>query len=193
MAKGLETKGKIVDVALGLFQARGFHKVSLPEIGKAVGISHAAIYEYFSDKDALLAACIRYAIDRTRGQIDATIGVNDPADKKLKGYIVANIRAAHHDRAAVGQLLSLYFYAAYNPQIRTAHLEIVAASTARVESHVIQGNREGAWSVKDPGPRARMIHDLLLGEVFKAHHDPSDMAEKKRAELVWKTARRILA
>ncbi len=193
MGKGLETKAKIIEAALELFYQKGFHKVSLPEIGKAVGISHAAIYEYFEDKDHLLAECTFASVHAARARIDETIGPNDPAEKKLKAYILANIHTGYNNPSAANQLLSLYFYAMYNPRIREVQHQINVASTARIEGHLIQGNREGAWSVNDPAARARMVHDLLLGEVFKLHLHKEDMEMKKRAELVWRNVRRLLS
>ena len=46
---------QILDTAAGLFAARGFHGVSVGDIGKACGISGPALYKHFDSKDAILA------------------------------------------------------------------------------------------------------------------------------------------
>src|SRR4051812_35192898 len=46
---------QILDTAAGLFAARGFHGVSVAELGAACGISGPALYKHFPSKDAMLA------------------------------------------------------------------------------------------------------------------------------------------
>jgi AcrR family transcriptional regulator len=48
--------------ATGLFRRRGFHAVSIEEIGQAAGLAPASVYRHFSGKtDLLLTACRRMA------------------------------------------------------------------------------------------------------------------------------------
>ena len=42
-------------MAARLFAERGFHGVSVGDIGKAVGVSGPALYKHFDSKDAVLA------------------------------------------------------------------------------------------------------------------------------------------
>lgn len=46
---------QILDIAAELFAARGFHGVSVVELGAACGITGPALYKHFSSKDAMLA------------------------------------------------------------------------------------------------------------------------------------------
>ncbi len=46
---------QILDIAAELFAARGFHGVSVAELGSACGISGPALYKHFESKDAMLA------------------------------------------------------------------------------------------------------------------------------------------
>ena len=48
-------KQQILDTAAELFATRGFHGVSVHDIGNAVGVSGPALYRYFDGKDAILA------------------------------------------------------------------------------------------------------------------------------------------
>lgn len=49
---------QILDTAAGLFAERGFHGVSVHDIGAACGISGPALYKHFRGKDELLAASL---------------------------------------------------------------------------------------------------------------------------------------
>src|SRR6478752_4050384 len=46
---------QILDTAARLFAERGFHGVSVVELGAACGISGPALYKHFPSKDAVLA------------------------------------------------------------------------------------------------------------------------------------------
>ncbi len=46
---------QILDTAARLFAERGFHGVSVVELGAACGISGPALYKHFESKDAMLA------------------------------------------------------------------------------------------------------------------------------------------
>ena len=47
-------RDQIIEVAAGLFAERGFHGVSVYDIGAALGISGPALYKHFANKEALL-------------------------------------------------------------------------------------------------------------------------------------------
>ena len=46
---------QILETAAELFAARGFHGVSVADLGAAVGISGPGLYKHFAGKDAVLA------------------------------------------------------------------------------------------------------------------------------------------
>ena len=51
-------KQQILDTAAGLFAERGFHGVSVHDIGAACGITGPALYKHFSGKDDILARAL---------------------------------------------------------------------------------------------------------------------------------------
>ena len=53
-----DRRKQILDTAAELFAERGFHGVSVHEIGAACGISGPALYKHFSGKGELLAASL---------------------------------------------------------------------------------------------------------------------------------------
>lgn len=54
----MSRRDQILETAADLFAARGFHGVSVGEIGRACGISGPALYKHFPSKDAVLAAML---------------------------------------------------------------------------------------------------------------------------------------
>jgi len=51
--KGMETRDRIMTVALELFAERGFTAVTMEEIAAAAGVTKGAVYYWFEDKDDL--------------------------------------------------------------------------------------------------------------------------------------------
>ena len=76
-------RAQILDTAASLFAERGFHGVSVVELGAACGISGPALYKHFSSKDAMLAEMLveiseellRVGRDRSAAAPDAEAAV----------------------------------------------------------------------------------------------------------------------
>lgn len=54
------TKEKIFDAAVGLFADKGYGRVSIRDIARAVGVTEGAIYRHYAGKEALLEAIFAY-------------------------------------------------------------------------------------------------------------------------------------
>ena len=72
---------QILSTAAELFAARGFHGVSVADIGAACGISGPALYKHFPAKDAVLAEMLVSISERLLevGR-ERSEGASDPAD-----------------------------------------------------------------------------------------------------------------
>ena len=57
-AKRRSRRDEILDIAVGLFAARGYHGVSMDDIGSAAGVTGPALYHHFAGKEAMLIAAL---------------------------------------------------------------------------------------------------------------------------------------
>jgi AcrR family transcriptional regulator len=57
-ARRRSRREEILDIAMGLFAARGYHGVSMDDIGAAAGVTGPALYHHFAGKEAMLAAAL---------------------------------------------------------------------------------------------------------------------------------------
>jgi AcrR family transcriptional regulator len=55
---------EILAIAVGLFATRGYHGVSMDDIGVAAGVTGPALYHHFKGKEAMLAAAL-YPVSET--------------------------------------------------------------------------------------------------------------------------------
>jgi AcrR family transcriptional regulator len=49
---------EILEIAVGLFATRGYHGVSMDDIGAAAGVTGPALYHHFAGKEAMLVAAL---------------------------------------------------------------------------------------------------------------------------------------
>lgn len=79
MTPASSRRDQILDTAATLFAARGFHGVSVHDIGSACGISGPAIYKHFSGKDDVLTQALVAISERllAEGRIRSAAGGSD--------------------------------------------------------------------------------------------------------------------
>jgi AcrR family transcriptional regulator len=51
-------RDEILQIAVGLFASRGYHGVSMDDIGSAAGVTGPALYHHFAGKEAMLIAAL---------------------------------------------------------------------------------------------------------------------------------------
>jgi AcrR family transcriptional regulator len=95
---------QILDTAASLFAERGFHGVSVVELGAACGISGPALYKHFPSKDAMLAEMLvaiseeLLSVGRAR-----SAGAEDPV-VALRALVAWHVHfALHHQPLIVVQ------------------------------------------------------------------------------------------
>lgn len=93
-------RSQIVDAAVKLFSAQGYHKTTIAQIASAAGISTGLVYQYFREKDDLLLLSLTLVLDTYEREIPASLaGVKQPVERlctALRGYctIVDQMRDA---------------------------------------------------------------------------------------------------
>ena len=83
------TEAMILAEACLLFAARGFDGTSIRDIANAVGISNAALYHYFADKDELLARIVISVIERQCAMMEERVKPDDNPGDKLRVFMQA--------------------------------------------------------------------------------------------------------
>jgi TetR/AcrR family transcriptional regulator len=61
---------EVLREAAALFNFKGYHATSMTEIATSLGVTKAALYHYFPNKNSLLAACFEQAMDVAFGSLE---------------------------------------------------------------------------------------------------------------------------
>ena len=105
-AKRRSRRDEILTIAVGLFASRGYHGVSMDDIGSAAGVTGPALYHHFAGKEAMLVA--------------ALIPVSDGLLQGGRARVAAN---ADGPRAALESLVDFHVeFALANPAVIALHL-----------------------------------------------------------------------
>ena len=81
-ATATERRAQVLEAAAKLFAERGFHGVSLDDIGRSVGISGPALYRHFASKDDILGAVLVSISERLLdGAVEIGERLPDPVDQ----------------------------------------------------------------------------------------------------------------
>ena len=92
-----DLRSALLDAAVALIAEGGLPALSLRECARRAGVSHAAPYRHFADKDALLRAIARQGFEGLADAAEVAMAKrSDPVDR-LDAYGVAYVRfAADH-------------------------------------------------------------------------------------------------
>ncbi|MGO4203425.1 TetR/AcrR family transcriptional regulator [Rhodococcus sp. TAF43] len=95
----------LLNEAILLFHARGYHEVSIEEIGQAAGINASGVYRHFSSKSDLLAAAFHRAADRLAVAVSTALGDSSTPREALASLVEVYVRLSF----AQSELMSVYF------------------------------------------------------------------------------------
>jgi len=105
-ARRRSRREEILDIAVGLFASRGYHGVSMDDIGAAAGVTGPALYHHFAGKEAMLAAAL-----------------NPVSEQLLAGGRARVVDHASDAAAALTALVDFHVdFALNNPAVIALHL-----------------------------------------------------------------------
>jgi AcrR family transcriptional regulator len=98
-------RDEILTIALDLFATRGYHGVSMDDIGSAAGVTGPALYHHFAGKEAMLIAALI------------------PVSEGLRSGGRSRVEAADGDEAALEALVDFHVeFALEHPAVISVHL-----------------------------------------------------------------------
>ncbi len=78
-----DTRDVIVESAYACFRRQGLQKTTIVDIARNANVSRSTIYEYFSDKAAILEACAEYASEQFYREMSKAMDRGGSLEEKL--------------------------------------------------------------------------------------------------------------
>ncbi|MER6054949.1 TetR/AcrR family transcriptional regulator [Streptomyces albidoflavus] len=173
----------LLDAAERSLRARGAEQLSLRDLARDVGVSHAAPRRHFADRRALLDALAESGFRRLGEQLRAAvdeIGDEDDLPARLHAFASAYVRFAT-ENAALTELMN---FSKHRPGA-TAVAEAAAATFGQIGDLIKEGQERGELEGDDPAETGLVIYATVLGITSMLN---SGMIEPARLEGLVGTA-----
>ena len=91
-------KEKILDIAEGLFTELGYKSVSIRDIAQACGVTNAALYYHFENKEALFAEVLENHVQRLSDHMRSSATEEEGIRQQLIAMLSRYTALAGHRR-----------------------------------------------------------------------------------------------
>ncbi|MEP7762711.1 TetR/AcrR family transcriptional regulator [Sanguibacter sp. 25GB23B1] len=157
-----QTRQRLFAALSALMAERGFDAITFAEIAAAAGVGRTAVYNHFSDKEALLMGFITFETTRYVETLHRSLeGVDDPV-QRLRTYVQAQAR------------LTRVFHVAPGPDLRTV---LSRGTQQRLREHAVlvedilrdilaEGIRRGELPDQDIATSVALVNACLSGRAL---------------------------
>ena len=186
-------RNQILDAAQRCFKKQGFHKTTLRDIAQEFGMSAGHIYNYFSNKEAIIEALVELRTQEFLDMIDtdkfADLPPEERMDKELGQVVDAYLNL---DNTSLS--IAIMNEALINPKV----YEIVVAAASKVRNHIVEAqllamNEERRYAPPYDLIESRcmtnraMLEGLRLAHIFTPEMDVPlvrEMAIKRIKQII---------
>lgn len=92
---------QIIDGAIKVFTAKGFHSATVREIADAAGLTMGSLYNYIASKEDIIHIVYDYITRVLREEMRGAIeGIGDP-EKRLKAALHQNLKAVYQNQEII--------------------------------------------------------------------------------------------
>jgi AcrR family transcriptional regulator len=179
-----ERKGRILVAAADLVARKGFHAVSIAEIGAAAGITGSGVYRHFESKSAVLVALFDRVIDDLLSDEQQILATTSDLDRALDLLIAGQVEFVVGDR----ELAQVYYNEINNlPEEDRRRLRRKQRLYLEEWVHLVNELRE---DLSDTDARA-VVH-AVIGAIQSPLFHNTGLAEDRLRVLLTESARAVL-
>ncbi|MGA5313014.1 TetR/AcrR family transcriptional regulator [Streptomyces pseudogriseolus] len=152
---------ELLDAAERSLRVHGVDQLSLRDLARDIGVSHAAPRRHFADRRALLDALAESGFVRLGAELRAAvdeIGEKDDLAARLHAFAAAYVRFATENAALTGLMNS----SKHRPGA-TAVAEAAAAAFGQISDLIEEGQARGELEEGDPEDIGLVIYATVLG------------------------------
>jgi AcrR family transcriptional regulator len=160
------TRTAILDASEAVFARAGLRAARMDEIASAAGVAVGTLYNYFADRETLLASVLETRRAELGRRLDEALAgaAGQPFGGQLEALLEASL--AHFDRHR--ELFTVLLEADAHAGVRPGALQVL---TERVERLVDAGVAAGELRREDSGVHAAVILGALRGMKLHALHE----------------------
>lgn len=163
---GEERRDEIIAATLGILAERGMHAWTTAALAERVGVSEAAIFKHFENKDEILTAALRHQARELRSRIEE-YEAQGSAWERAEGLIRHLL--AYLERTQGGPLVILLGQASrIHPEMKEEVGRTRELLQRRLRQFAAEALEESGRSAElDPGAVAEVTHAVMLSTALR--------------------------
>jgi len=170
---------QILDQATRLFVSRGYSSISMREIAEACGVTKAALYYHFDDKETLIMAILEGYLNEMEGLIKASRDLQGTSREKIS-YMVRSILIQDPEKRALIRLASQEM-SNLSPNSRAYFGKIYYQKfLGQIEALLVEGVNAGELCAMDP----KATTWILLGMMYPFFYPGRDREIGNPEEII---------
>lgn len=159
--RGKPVNELIIKNAKKLFTRHGFQKTSVVDIARALNLTKASLYNYFSSKEEIFKEAIKSEAKELFCRLRSMTKNIGSVEERLKISLVAHIK----ENPSFPLLTELFASSPQHPAAVTADLrhEVFQKEASWIEEIFKKGQREGRFNIKNPKLLAQALVAAIRG------------------------------
>jgi AcrR family transcriptional regulator len=153
------SRSTVLDVAMALVRRHGEAKTNMVDIGRALGVSHAALYRFFPSKAAVMDAVAQAAMDDEETLAANWLQAPGSAAERLLGMLLELHRRKLDRFAGDREIHDL------SRRILIERPDMIATYAQRmttlIAGVIAQGVERGEWKVDDVAKASGVVRDAV--------------------------------
>lgn len=172
-AQGGRVRERILKVARGRFEAKGYRRTGIGEIARGAGVAAGTVYRYYRDKEHLFVEVMREMFDRWADAADRVLGEPGSATERLMRLGQASIDFNSENRL-FNAILARDEELAFAPLLDDMNEHIMRHNVAKMADVIRDGIARGEFRA-DLEPEATAYVLWVGGEaLFRQRRRPYD-------------------
>ncbi|GAB4569082.1 MAG: TetR/AcrR family transcriptional regulator [Anaerolineae bacterium] len=164
----IDLRDRIVDAARELFVARGYIGISMREIAEAVGVSKAALYYHFRDKESLFLAVLFADLADLGRCVETARAASSQVEERVRA-IAASILSLPPERRAIIRLVSQEMAQLSEDARRSFHGMYQDLFINPLGDVLAEGIARGELKPVDPGQLTWILLGMMYPFFYPAH------------------------
>lgn len=173
-----DMRDTILENAKCLFIDRGYHGLSMREIAEAVGVSKAALYYHFKDKEELFIAVLNRGLEIISKQIDVIEKNSSSNVEKIRQFMEFVLTQPAEQRAVIRlgtQEISQLSQEARKDFDETYHVKFIG----KIRSIFVEGMKAGEFKEVDPDIATWSLLGIMYPYLYPSHGGSKTLDHEK--------------
>lgn len=137
----------LFEAAAGIFAGKGYHKATVEEIARTIGVAKGTLYYHFENKEELYLAVIREGVSLFKQKLDGVAATKAPPPEIIAMLIEGHLLFFEQEKDFIFLFLKELFSTSARRELLA---EMLAGCLQVIRNVVEEGIQDGSFSSVDP-------------------------------------------